>query len=60
MEQKGYAKFGGGGGGGQGGGVKKVNKEVGQVAYNPSKQVKKFLFLLAMENCKWIKQESYF
>ena len=34
------------------GGVKKVNKEVVQVAYNPSKQVKKFLFLLAMENCK--------
>ena len=41
-------------------GVKKVNKEVVQVVYNPSKQVKTFLFLLAMKNCKWIKQESYF
>ena len=39
MENKGYAKFGGGGGGG----AQKVNKEVVQVACNPSKQVKTFL-----------------
>ena len=38
--------------GGGGGRVKKVNKEVVQVAYNPSKQAKTFLFLLAMKNCK--------
>ena len=55
MENKGYAIFffGGGGWGVDGGaGANKVHKEVVQEAYNRPKQVKTFLSLLAMENCK--------
>ena len=50
MENKGYANF---------LGADKVHKEVVQEAYNRPKQVKTLLSLLAMENCKWIKEESY-
>ena len=30
------------------------------LSYNPSKHVLRHFIKLAMENCKWIKQESHF